>query len=534
MPPVLANLALLAPAALLLAAWWPADARSPRPRLRLLLCRLATAAALLMALLAVALVATLGATTGPLLGGMGTGLSVRLDAVSCSMFVLVAFVGVIVVQYSRNYMDGDARQGAFMSGLCLTLAAVLAMVLAGNLTQLVVAWIATSLTLHRLLVFYRERRPARMAAHKKFILARIGDVCLIGASVLLIMAFGSTDIATILTRAHTLAPGAPHASVQVAALLIGIAALLKSAQFPSQGWLPEVMDTPTPVSALLHAGIINAGGFLMIRFADVMLVSEPALHLIALVGGFTALFGGVVMLTQTSVKGSLAWSTVAQMGFMTLQCGLGAFAIALLHLVAHSLYKAHAFLSSGSVVEVAPAPSNTRPRILPVLTSLALALALYAAIGWIWGVFARGEAAVLTLGGILVLGVSMLMVPAMHAGARRKMLARMLVAAGASTVAYFVLESFVVRVTASILPPIPQPDALGLLIMGLAIVSFAAVAVLQGLSPVWLHRPAWRSTRVHLANGLYINAYFNRMVGALRRDAGPPADPRAASRIPTQ
>jgi NAD(P)H-quinone oxidoreductase subunit 5 len=108
------------------------------------------------------------------------------------------------------------------------------------------------------------------------------------------------------------------------------------------------METPTPVSALLHAGVINAGGFLLIRFADVMLLSPGVLAVLVMLGGFTALFGGLVMLTQSAVKTSLAWSTVAQMGFMILQCGLALFPLALLHIVAHSLYKAHAFLASGA------------------------------------------------------------------------------------------------------------------------------------------------------------------------------------------
>jgi NAD(P)H-quinone oxidoreductase subunit 5 len=518
MPPVLATLALLAPAGLLVAALLPVGALSPRPLRMLRISRAASAASLALATLAAVVTAMLGVTTSPLLGIAGVGLSVRLDAISCSMFLLVAFVGVIVVQYSRNYMDGDTRQGAFLGSLCLTLAAVMLLVLAGNLTQLVVAWIGTSLSLHHLLVFYRERRPARIAARKKFIVARIGDVCLIGASIALITAFGSTDIATIAHRAHAMAPGATVVAAQVAALLIGIAALLKSAQFPSHGWLPEVMDTPTPVSALLHAGIINAGGFLMIRFADVMLLSAPALHFIALVGGFTALFGGVVMLTQTSVKASLAWSTVAQMGFMTLQCGLGAFAIALLHLVAHSLYKAHAFLASGSVVEVATVPTHSKPRVLPVLVSLVLALGLYAATGWLFGVFDRADAAVLTLGAILVMGVSMLMAPTLQGRGTSKLVGRMLGAAGGATLAYFVLEHAATGLTASSLPPIPAPDEAGLLIMVLALVSFAGITLMQSLAPRWIHRPAWRAARVHLANGLYINAWFNRLVGAQRRD----------------
>jgi NAD(P)H-quinone oxidoreductase subunit 5 len=261
-----------------------------------------------------------------------------------------------------------------------------------------------------------------------------------------------------------------------------------------------------------------------------MLLSSPTLHFIALIGGFTALFAGVVMLTQTSVKGSLAWSTVAQMGFMTLQCGLGAFAIALLHLLAHSLYKAHAFLSSGSMVEMAPASTYAKPRLLSVIISLVLTLGLYSAIGWIFGAFAGGHAAVLTLGAILVLGISLLMIPTMHGVIIIPLLRRMLLAAAACTTAYFLLETAAVRLTAATLPSIPAPDSVGLLIMGLAIVSFAAVTLLQSMAPRWIHHRAWRLARVHLANGLYVNACFNRLISAQRYKQRVVANHPASSR----
>lgn len=526
MPSSIANLALLAPLLLLAAAATGLVSPTARPNRTLGVSRAATLAVLALALCAAAWTAVQGSMTAPLIGSHGIGFSVRLDVVSCSMFALVAFVGVIVVQYSRNYLDGDPRQACFVGGLCLTLAAVMLLVLAGNLAQLLAAWIATSLTLHRLLMFYRERRGAQIAARKKFVTARLGDLCLIGAVLLLAFTWGTTDIAMLLDHARALQPGIAPTTIRFAALLIGCAALLKSAQFPSHGWLPEVMETPTPVSALLHAGIINAGGFLVIRFADVMLLSAPSLHLIAIVGGFTALFGGVVMLTQTSVKASLAWSTVAQMGFMLLQCGLGAFSIALLHLVAHSLYKAHAFLSSGSVLELATMPAgknaSTAPRVMPVLASLTLALGMFALIGGVLGTFTHEAPAVLTLGAILIMGISLLLAPSLQGLRNRALVLRTLIASGGATLAYFILQGGAAWITASILPPIPTPTPFGLAIMVLAIVSFAAVTVLQSLAPCSMHRPAWRAARVHLANGLYVNAWFNRLVGASKRAARKP------------
>ena len=197
---------------------------------------------------------------------------------------------------------------------------------------------------------------------------------------LLWQAFGGLDYATLFDGAKALAGDAIPAGVSLAAFLFVGAALLKSAQFPLHGWLTEVMETPTPVSALLHAGVINAGGFLLLRFSDILVLTAPALDTLAIVGGFTALFGSVVMLTQSSIKVSLAWSTVAQMGFMMLQCGLGAWSAALLHIVAHSLYKAHAFLSSGSVIDIARASWSPSPGGAPHPARLAIAAGLTLAV----------------------------------------------------------------------------------------------------------------------------------------------------------
>ncbi|MGF1563702.1 MAG: proton-conducting transporter membrane subunit, partial [Geminicoccaceae bacterium] len=325
MSPLFALTPWLAPLGLLAAASIAHAQPGLRPWRALLAARLASLSALAVALAGLALLLQHGPMTSPLLGAFGFGLAVRLDPLSVTLALLVAFIGAVVVQYARNYLDGDARQGAFMGDLCLTLAAVLMLVTAGNLVQLVLAWIGTSLALHRLLVFYPERDKAVLAARKKFIAARIGDICLLTGALGLALTFGTGDIATILADARAMA-GAETlpAMVPLAAVLIALAALLKSAQFPLHGWLPEVMETPTPVSALLHAGIINAGGFLIVRLADLVLLYPPAMHLLAVIGGFTALFAAVVMLTQTSIKVALAWSTIAQMGFMLLQCGLGA------------------------------------------------------------------------------------------------------------------------------------------------------------------------------------------------------------------
>jgi NAD(P)H-quinone oxidoreductase subunit 5 len=313
----------------------------------------------------------------------------------------------------------------FTAWLCLTLAAVLTLVTAGDLIQLVGAWIATSLFLHRLLLFYPERVAAQRAARKKFITARIGDLALIGASILLFVKFGTIDIARILGSARM--NGIADVDTLGAAGLLALAALLKSAQFPTHGWLTEVMETPTPVSALLHAGVINAGGFLLIRFADVMVLSPSVLAVLVLVGGFTALFGGLVMLTQPAVKTSLAWSTVGQMGFMVLECGLALFPLALLHILAHSLYKAHSFLVSGAAVDAIAA--NRRPGLVAIPNAAAvgraflLALSIYVAVGFTFG-FEHKSPQAIALGAILIFGVGYLIAQGLADSAPRALTRR--------------------------------------------------------------------------------------------------------------
>ncbi|WP_042689862.1 proton-conducting transporter membrane subunit, partial [Azospirillum sp. B506] len=274
-------LPLLAPLALLLAAF--AGFRDPgrRPASVPRAAEAAALTAVIVALLSAGLLALAGAGTSPLIGAHGIGLSVRLDAVSATMLVLVSFVGWTVVRYTATYLDGEDRQGAFTGWLCATLASVLLLVQAGNLTHFVMAWIATSLFLHRLLLFYPDRPTARRAARKKAVTARAGDAALIGAAILLAVGYRTSDIATIAEVAR-----AGQAVLQGSALavctagLIALAALLKSAQFPTHGWVTEVMETPTPVSALLHAGVINGGGFLLIRFADPMLLAPGVLSVL--------------------------------------------------------------------------------------------------------------------------------------------------------------------------------------------------------------------------------------------------------------
>ncbi|MHC5653342.1 NADH-quinone oxidoreductase subunit L [Stappia sp. ICDLI1TA098] len=506
-------LPLLAPVALLVCAAVGFLNTANRPRG---FARAAEAAAL------VALAAGLAATVGliffgpgvsPLVGIQGVGLSVRLDAVSAVMLVLVTFIGWIVIRYAGTYLDGEARQGPFTGWLCATLAAVLLLVTAGNLLQLVLAWIATSVFLHRLLLFYPGRVSAQRAARKKFITARLGDAALLGAAGFLFAAYDTLDIGAILGEART---GQGGALAVVAAGLLALAACLKSAQFPTHGWLTEVMETPTPVSALLHAGVINGGGFLLVRFADVMLLAPGVLAVLVLVGGFTALFGSLVMLTQPAVKTSLAWSTVAQMGFMVLECGLGLFPLALLHIVAHSLYKAHSFLASGGAVERVAAVARPGPIAVPgsgaVASAFLSALAIYVLVGTGFGLTHKSPQAV-ALGAILIFGVAYMLAQGLADAAPRALTRRTVFYAVATSIGYFALQTGATSLTAGILPATPAPGPLEWALIVLAVVSFGLIAIVQAMFPLWAYHPAAAGLRVHLSNGFYLNAVFDRLIG---------------------
>ncbi|MGE8105399.1 proton-conducting transporter membrane subunit [Allorhizobium sp. NPDC080224] len=518
-------LPLLAPLLLAGASFYAFQAPGLRPRQAIRVAELAALGSIVVAILSAVVLVLQGPGTSPAIGYSYFALASRLDLVSLVMLLLVSFIGWVVLRYAGTFLDGEERQGPFTGWMTATLAAVLLLVQSGTLLQLVIGWVATSLLLHQLLLFYPDRIAAQRAARKKFIVSRTGDAALIGAVILLAISFGTGDIATILAAARA-GEGLPLTIA--AAALLAIAALLKSAQFPTHGWLTEVMETPTPVSALLHAGVVNAGGFLLIRFADVMLQAPVVLAVLVMVGGFTALFGSLVMLTQSAVKTSLAWSTVAQMGFMILQCGLALFPIALLHIVAHSLYKAHAFLASGSAIETVASIKRPGPVAIPnakaVGRAFLLALAIYAVIGLLFG-FADKPPQALALGAILIFGVAYLIAQGLADAAPRALTWRTSLYAISAATAYFALQRISDKLMLGTLPATPQPEPLEWTLMLLAVVTFGVVAVAQSLFPLWAYHPAAAGLRVHLANGLYVNALFDRLLGGWTLPRTPSATP---------
>lgn len=514
-------LGYLAPLSLLAVGLWAWLRPGLRPFPIFTVARAAALLSLGVALGGTTAVILQGPLVSPVIGLGEFGFSLRLDALSLVMLWLVAFVAVLVIQFSRNYLDGDPRHGQFIGGLCLTLSAVMLLVLAGNLLQLVLAWVGTSLALHRLLVFYGDRRGAVIAARKKFIAARSGDVLLVLATVLFARAFGTGDIGQLLDAGGAaLSSGTLPDGVGLAAALVAIAAILKSAMFPFHTWLLEVMETPTPVSALLHAGLINAGTFLVVRLGELIFLFPPALHLLIFVGGFTALFASIAMISQSSVKVSLAYSSAAHMGFMLMLCGFGAHSVAIMHLVAHSCYKAHAFLSSGSIVEYVRAMGEQEikeaPRPLALLASLASALLIFVALGTLLGIDLTKRPGETALGAIFVMATTHLLSKALSGAPRAFVVGRTVLAAVAVTLAFFALELSAAWILGDTVAVFPTPSPLTIGVMVAAVAAFALVTLLHAMLPALANTPWGQAAYVHLKNGLYANALLDRLIGALR------------------
>jgi len=517
----LALLVLAAPA--LLVGVTVAAARRPgaHPVGVIRLATVATWSGVAVAVVAAATTAVTGTTTSPTIGVAGLGLAVRLDGLSLAMFVMVALLAVVILRYSVSYLDGDPGHGRFLGALAATVAAVEVLVLAGNLAQLAAGWVLTSLALHHLLLFYGDRPRARVAARKKFVTARVADVFLVGACVALYAFAGTGDLGTVFDRAAAAVAAADVPALLVlAAVSLAVAALVKSAQMPTHSWLIEVMESPTPVSALLHAGILNAGPFLVLRMAFVVDGTPPAAALLLVVGGATAVLASVALLSQPSVKAALAYSSVAHMGFMLFVCGMGLYPAALLHLVAHSFYKAHAFLSSGSVVDEARAAGVRPPRRLGsparIVASLLVAAGVFAAFAWVWRVDVLADPMLVAMGAMLVLGTTQLMAPAVDADGRGRDVLRVAGMAAGVTAAFFTLEAGAHHLLASTLPEeVARPAAL-VAIVAAVITVMAVVIGLQIIEPARPSGPRRRALAVHLRNGLYAGAVLDRLVGALR------------------
>ena len=301
------------------------------------------------------------------------------------MQALIQLLGWMVLRYARRYLQGEPGQPRFLRAIGCLLAAVTVVVQASHLLLMVLAWIACSLALQSLLTFYPGRPAAQLAAQREWRASRLAECLLLGALLLWVLAGGSLSL--LPADASTLVNGAQGYAV-AAGVLLAAAVAIKTAQLPFHGWLTQVMEAPTPISALLHAGVVNLGGMVLIKAAPLLQAAPAANSLLMLWGGGSALLSCVVMLTRISIKLRLAWSTCAQMGFMLLEIGMGCYSLALLHLLAHSFYKAHAFLLAGETARDSAARrmagEQAADSLWAHLARGLLAVLWLAAAQWLW------------------------------------------------------------------------------------------------------------------------------------------------------
>ncbi len=317
-----------------------------------------------------------------------------VDQISVTMLGLVTFVALLVQVYSLGYMKHDGEYdpglGRYYAVHSLFVAAMLALVLADNLVFLYITWELVGLGSYLLIGFWYERRSAAEAAKKAFITTRIGDVGLLIGIVLLFRATGTFDISTLIHIAQN--GGIEQSTLNIAMFLIFLGAMGKSAQVPFHVWLPDAMEGPTPVSALIHAAtMVAAGVYLVARLMPLFELTPTVLVVVASVGVVTFVFAGTIALVVTDIKRVLAYSTVSHLGLMMLALGAGGVGVALFHLVAHGAAKAMLFLGAGSVMHAMHEETDIRKmgglrRRMPVT-------------GWTFAIGAASLAGIIPLAG---------------------------------------------------------------------------------------------------------------------------------------
>lgn len=438
---------------------------------------------------------------------------VLLGVLTKAMMLLVALLGFVIATFSESYLRGEPGTARYAKNLLTTLCAVTALVSANNLLVLSFAWTATSLSLHELLTFYPTRREAMSAAWKKFLLSRLADACMFGAIVIIgvtVRDLSLTGLTDYVTRREQL-PWALH----VAAFCVALAVCLKSAQLPFHGWLMQVMEAPTPVSALLHAGIVNIGGFVLIRLAPMMAKAGPAQLFVLVVGSTTAVLASLVMRTRVSIKVALAWSTCAQMGFMLAECALGYGHVAMVHLLAHSCYKAHAFLRAGSAVGDWNArylaggslPRRFGPWLAGTCCAALLAGAAYLLATRTHGASSGAAIVCLLLGTALAPWLAGSF--ALERGALRSAIPRIVGVAACYGVAHALAETLRLALASSVAD---SPHAVG---SAIAITAIALLFMLQSWLELRPSSPHVQAFRHYLFAGFYLDALFTRFAHRL-------------------
>ncbi|HIK58081.1 MAG TPA: NADH-quinone oxidoreductase subunit L, partial [Nitrospinaceae bacterium] len=295
-------------------------------------------------------------------GSLTIDLTLFVDQLTVLLLLLVTGVSGVVHVYSSRYMIGESRYNRFFATIALFTFSMILLVMSGNLLLSLISWEVMGICSYLLISHAAKRPSACRAATKAFLVNAVADVGFFFGIILTFYTFGTLDIPQVLEQAPSMTKDTVNVlawvgldlhirSVTLISLLLFSGAMGKSAQIPFHVWLPGAMEAPTPVSALIHAAtMVNAGPFLLVRLSPLIILSPFAMTFIFFIGATTAVFAGIVSLTQSDIKKILAYSTISQIGFMVMACGLGAFAVAIFHLLAHGCYKAFFFLSTGNAL----------------------------------------------------------------------------------------------------------------------------------------------------------------------------------------
>ena len=291
-------------------------------------------------------------------GGVRFEIGFLIDQLSAMMMLVVSFVSLMVHIYTIGYMRDDPGYQRFFSYISLFTFSMFMLVMSNNFLQLFFGWEAVGLMSYLLIGFWYTKETAIYANLKAFLVNRVGDFGFILGIGLVLAYFGSLDYATVFAKAPDLAhesitlfPNTPWMLMSVIGILLFIGAMGKSAQFPLHVWLPDSMEGPTPISALIHAAtMVTAGIFMVARMSPLYELSDTALNFVMIIGAITALFMGFLGVVQNDIKRVVAYSTLSQLGYMTVALGASAYSVAVFHLMTHAFFKALLFLAAGSVI----------------------------------------------------------------------------------------------------------------------------------------------------------------------------------------
>ena len=281
-----------------------------------------------------------------------------IDQLSATMMVVVSLVSLMVHIYTIGYMHDDPGYQRFFSYISLFTFSMMMLVMSNNFLQLFFGWEAVGLVSYLLIGFWYTRPTAIYANMKAFLVNRVGDFGFLLGIALVLMHFGTLDYATVFSAVPQMAnesveliPGSSWLVITVICILLFIGAMGKSAQFPLHVWLPDSMEGPTPISALIHAAtMVTAGIFMVARMSPLFEQSETALTMILVIGGITTLFMALIAVVQNDIKRVVAYSTLSQLGYMTVALGASAYTAGIFHLTTHAFFKAVLFLGAGSVI----------------------------------------------------------------------------------------------------------------------------------------------------------------------------------------